>query len=338
MTKKKKSTAKKVAKNKTAPAIKTASSKKKTVAKKPSPKKAAKKADAKAAEKKATPAKKAKPDKLSATKATVNEKPSAEDEAAKKIVLSKRTRKATPAIFKIKSRKATPIVFTLEDVRGIIEKRKNEAKTTAEPVAKPAQKTAKKAVKKVVVAPVELEKAAPSVHAAASTMDILGFNPKKQTTTQVDESKIPSKWMRYYKSLVQMREELAQGLDLHTKETLHRSSKDDSGDLPSYSNHMADSGTENFDRDFALSVVSSEQEALQEIEAAIQRILDGTYGVCGITGKPIKKERLLAVPFTRHSLEGQRELEGTQRKKSNRSEMFAGFGGDEPVQISDDDS
>ncbi len=101
---------------------------------------------------------------------------------------------------------------------------------------------------------------------------------------------------------------------------------------------MADSGTENFDRDFVLSLVSSEQEALSEIEAAIKRIANGTYGVCEITGKPIKKERLQAVPFTRHSLEGQRQLESSkQHTIQDRSNPFADLRGDDTIKITDSD-
>ena len=82
----------------------------------------------------------------------------------------------------------------------------------------------------------------------------------------------------------------------------------DAGDLSAYGQHMADAGTDTFDRDFALSMVASEQEALSEIDAAIKRIHDGTYGVCEITQKPIDKERLLAVPFTRYSAEAQKGI------------------------------
>jgi DnaK suppressor protein len=87
---------------------------------------------------------------------------------------------------------------------------------------------------------------------------------------------------------------------------------------------MADAGTDTFDRDFALSLVSSEQEALSEIEAAIKRIHDGTYGVCEATQKPIPKERLLAVPFTRYSAEAKKEVE----RHSHRSQQRGGLFGD----------
>ena len=81
-----------------------------------------------------------------------------------------------------------------------------------------------------------------------------------------------------------------------------------------------------FDRDFALSLVSSEQEALTEIDAAIKRIHDGTYGVCEITQKPIAKERLLAVPFTRYSAEAQKDIERNRHRARTQAGLFGEMG------------
>ena len=60
--------------------------------------------------------------------------------------------------------------------------------------------------------------------------------------------------------------------------------------------HMADAATDSFDRDLVLGLVSFEQEGLYEIDAALKRIEDGTYGICELTGKPIPWERLAAIP------------------------------------------
>ncbi len=97
---------------------------------------------------------------------------------------------------------------------------------------------------------------------------------------------------------------------------------------------MADAGTDTFDRDFALSLVSSEQEALSEVEAAIKRIKNGTYGTCEQTGKPIAKERLLAVPFTRYSAEAQKEIEKTRYRTRSQAGLFGELGEEGPT-ISD---
>jgi RNA polymerase-binding transcription factor DksA len=101
---------------------------------------------------------------------------------------------------------------------------------------------------------------------------------------------------------------------------------------------MADAGTDTFDRDFALSLVSSEQEALSEIEAAIKRVYDGTYGICEHTGKPIAKERLLAVPFTRHSAQAQMEMEKNNHRSVQRGGIFGEAGTEEGGKVMEEDS
>jgi RNA polymerase-binding protein DksA len=72
---------------------------------------------------------------------------------------------------------------------------------------------------------------------------------------------------------------------------------------------MADAGTDTFDRDFALSLVSSEQEALSEVESAIKRIKDGTYGICIDCGQPIPDKRLEALPASARCIECQSKSE-----------------------------
>ena len=126
-----------------------------------------------------------------------------------------------------------------------------------------------------------------------------------------EEHAIPEKFKRYYKLLIELRNHVTGQVDQHSEETLKRSAKEDSGDLSSYG---TDGGTDSFDRDFALSLVANEQEALAEVEAAIQRIKAGNYGVCEHTQKPIPKERLIAVPFTRYTAEAMKEIEKTRYK------------------------
>jgi DnaK suppressor protein len=169
--------------------------------------------------------------------------------------------------------------------------------------------------------PARLLKPKTNVHQPASLIDILGFNPKekKQPKWQAyDESKIQKKYMPFFKALMDFRQHVQDGMDLHAQETLKHSSKEDSGDLSGYGQHIADAGTDTFDRDFALGLLSSEQDLMYEIDEAIQRIFDGTYGICEITGKAINRERLLAVPFTRFSVEGQTEYEKTHRPHHQR--------------------
>lgn len=227
---------------------------------------------------------------------------------------------------------AKPIGFTLDEVRAIA---KTNTSKSAE--AKPTAKGKATAASKALAA---ADKPAKPNHVkAASLADILGFSPgKKASTSSSPEKSVPEKFKRYYKLLLDLREHLTGQIDQHSEETLKRSSKDDAGDLSSYGQHMADAGTDTFDRDFALSLVSSEQEALAEIEAAIKRIHDGTYGVCEITGKPIAKERLLAVPFTRYSAEAQKEIERNRHRVRTQAGLFSEHGDDAGKMMDVDDS
>lgn len=85
--------------------------------------------------------------------------------------------------------------------------------------------------------------------------------------------------------------------------------KDATEEQPAFSLHMADAGTDSFDRDFALSRISSEQDAVYEIDEALMRIRRGTYGVCELSGKPIERARLEAIPWTRFSADAEKQLE-----------------------------
>ena len=90
---------------------------------------------------------------------------------------------------------------------------------------------------------------------------------------------------------------------------IKRLTEDASEDTPGYSIHMADAGTDSFDRDLTLGLASFEQEALYEVDAALKRIEDSTYGVCELTGRPIPWKRLAAIPWTRFSIEAETQLE-----------------------------
>ena len=71
----------------------------------------------------------------------------------------------------------------------------------------------------------------------------------------------------------------------------------------------SDQGTDTFDREFALNQLSSEQDVLFEIDSAIRRIQEGSYGICEMTNEPINIERLQALPYVRYSVEAQAQLE-----------------------------
>ncbi len=204
--------------------------------------------------------------------------------------------------------------FTLEEAREVARTRSRTA-----PKATVAAAVPTRATQEVADGP----KPAAREIGAASVSDILGHdNRPASTAAKPKNDGVPRKFLRYFKLLLDLREHVAAELELHTRDTLKHSSREDAGDLSGYSLHTADSATDSFDRDFALSLVSTEQEALAEIDSAIRRIHDGTYGVCEVTGRPIEKERLLAVPFTRFSFEGQMNHERHPKMHVRREGAF----------------
>jgi len=148
---------------------------------------------------------------------------------------------------------------------------------------------------------------------AATAASILGVgkasSPTRSGYRPNGVANIKPQWVKYYKILLDLRERLLAQMSGLAKESAEQ--------MAGYSLHMADSGTDNFDRDFALSLLSSDQDAIYEIEEALKRIERGTYGVCEITSKPIPKDRLMAIPWTRFTVEAQAQLErdGMMRHK-----------------------
>jgi DnaK suppressor protein len=117
-------------------------------------------------------------------------------------------------------------------------------------------------------------------------------------------SKVPAKWQAHYRRLMIMRDEIngkRSRLVDQARELKHRAHGD----------NIADAGTDTYDQDFALGIASSEQQALFEIEEALNRVKTGRYGICEATGKRIDPARLEAIPWARFSAEAERDLEAS---------------------------
>jgi RNA polymerase-binding transcription factor DksA len=143
----------------------------------------------------------------------------------------------------------------------------------------------------------------------SATAAILG-RPMLKAHATAEPKKVKAEWQKYCQRLLELREQLLRQMNGLAKESAQ--------ELPGYSLHMADSGTDNFDRDFALSLLSSDQDAVYEIEEALKRIEKKTYGVCELTGKNIPKARLEAIPWTRFTVEAQAQLEREGALRSRR--------------------
>jgi RNA polymerase-binding transcription factor DksA len=157
----------------------------------------------------------------------------------------------------------------------------------------------------------EIKKVAPrgKSNAVATSAAILG-RPIAKANAGPDLKKVKPEWQQFCLHLLELREQLVKQMSGLAAESAQ--------EMAGYSLHMADSGTDNFDRDFALSLLSSDQDAVFEIEEALKRIERKTYGICELTAKLIPRARLEAIPWTRFTVESQAQLEREGALKSRR--------------------
>ena len=100
-----------------------------------------------------------------------------------------------------------------------------------------------------------------------------------------------------------------------------RETRLEKADSSALSTHDGDAGSDACDRDFVLSLLSQDTDALFEIDAALQRIEAGSYGICEMSGRPIPVARLRALPFARFTVECQTRIEA-QRKLVRKPRLF----------------
>ncbi len=141
---------------------------------------------------------------------------------------------------------------------------------------------------------------------------------KKPTANKNDLSPF---LVRQRQRLLELKDTLLDSMRGVARDNLHAGS-----DTSAFGMHQADAGSDAYDRDFALSMLSKEQGSLYEIDAALKRIEDGSYGMCEICEKPIRHDRLEALPFTRYTVECQAELEKRQHHHSVRPHINSLFG------------
>jgi DnaK suppressor protein len=124
--------------------------------------------------------------------------------------------------------------------------------------------------------------------------------------------------------LLQLRDAMVDSMAGVAQDTLR--SRAEGSEASAFGMHQADAGSDAYDRDFALSLLSQEQDALYEIDQALKRIEVGTYGVCEMSGKPIPHMRLEAIPFARFTVECQSQLEKQNKQSRVRQSVTSLFG------------
>lgn len=184
---------------------------------------------------------------------------------------------------------------------------------------KPAPKPApKKAVAKKPVA----KKAAPAKPKAP--VKPLAKNLPPIVKKAVKTVKLTGWVAKQNARLLQLKDELLDAMNGVGRDTLR--TRSEGSDASAFGMHTGDAGSDAYDRDFALSLLSQERDSLFEIDAALKKIQDGNYGLCEISGKPIPHARLEALPFARYTVECQAELEKTNRLHRVRQPVTSLFG------------
>jgi DnaK suppressor protein len=198
--------------------------------------------------------------------------------------------------------------------------------TGARKVSKPAKKrsTSKKhpvARKKAKVAAKKSSKQprarkAVSVNRTRATPKLLGQNHRVRRLDPFTRSQ--------KEKLLQLRDAMVDSMAGVAQDTLR--SRAEGSEASAFGMHQADAGSDAYDRDFALSLLSQEQDALYEIDQALKRIELGTYGVCEMSGKPIPRSRLEAIPFARFTVQCQAQLEKQNKASRVRQSVTSLFG------------
>ncbi|PIP20378.1 MAG: hypothetical protein COX40_05090 [Candidatus Omnitrophica bacterium CG23_combo_of_CG06-09_8_20_14_all_40_11] len=114
------------------------------------------------------------------------------------------------------------------------------------------------------------------------------------------KKKFNKKELEYFRKLIlKMKEKILDEIKHISEDTLKKSQKDAAGDISGYTYHMADVATDTYDREFSLGLASNERQSLYELDDAIKKIEEGTFGVCEECKSFITKTRLKVVPFAR---------------------------------------
>ncbi len=199
-------------------------------------------------------------------------------------------------------------------------KKKSSAKKPAARKAGPARKEhVKRPVSKKVARPTKSGKRESSKtkkKTIESPAILLGMNHR--------ERRLDPFVRKQKENLLQLRDAMVDSMAGVAQDTLR--SRAEGSEASAFGMHQADAGSDAYDRDFALSLLSQEQDALYEIDQALRRIELGTYGKCEMSGKPIPHARLEAIPFARFTVECQSQLEKQNKASRVRQSVTSLFG------------
>jgi DnaK suppressor protein len=170
---------------------------------------------------------------------------------------------------------------------------------------------------------------APAVEVqAASSKDLTATVSSYLLRSQKNEDEADSKLSPFFrkqkKRLLALRDAMLDSMNGVAQDNLR--ARAEGNEASAFGMHQADAGSDAYDRDFALNLLSQEQDALYEIDEALKRIELGTYGTCEMSNKPINHERLEAIPFTRYTVECQSQIERQNKAQRVRQSVTSLFG------------
>lgn len=291
---------------------------KKTIAKKSAAKKPIKKAPVKAAKKTAKPA--VKP--VSKKVAKKLSKPAAKP-AAKKGPAKAATKPAVKAAAKIAKKAAVKVVKNTPAKAAT-------AKSTKLSSAKAGKITKKAEPPKSIASP----EVTPTAQVSEDRKSSGTTTPSAKGKTNGSHSPVFIQKQR--QRLLDLRDSLVDSMSGMTRDTIRNAPE--GSEASGSGQHQGDAGSDAYDRDFALSVLAKEQDALYEIEQALRRIQAGTYGVCEISSHKIPTARLEAIPFARLTVECQAQWEKEYGKRRFRPSDEVGFSGGNHFDDEDSDT
>jgi RNA polymerase-binding transcription factor DksA len=168
----------------------------------------------------------------------------------------------------------------------------------------------------------------------AKTAPFVPEAPPAKTKTNGSHS--PVFILKQRQRLLDLRDSLVDSMSGMTRDTIRNAPE--GSEASGSGQHQGDAGSDAYDRDFALSVLAKEQDALYEIEQALRRIQTGTYGVCEISSHKIPTARLEAIPFARLTVECQAQWEKEYGKRRFRPSDEVGFSGGNHFDDEDSDT
>ncbi|MDD5668988.1 MAG: TraR/DksA family transcriptional regulator [Candidatus Omnitrophica bacterium] len=124
------------------------------------------------------------------------------------------------------------------------------------------------------------------------------------------KKKLEKKELAEFRKLINKRKkEIVDNIEKISEEALKKSQKDAAGDISGYTYHMADVATDTYDREFNLELAANERRLIYELDDAIKRIEEGSFGMCEDCKCVITKTRLKALPYARLCLKCQEKRE-----------------------------